>query len=103
MKDRTQSSAGDDEEKVFKQEKSQNCVSSLSKFLKAISFGKYESKLYIDGESFYSSSFGGIITIICCIIIAFFAVSVLSGIFLKKQVSFESEDFEIQLMDETTH
>ncbi len=64
--------------------KSEKCYQLVNRFLKAVSLGKYETKLYNDGESSYSSSLGGIITIICGISIVFYAIVVMVAVFSKE-------------------
>jgi hypothetical protein len=76
---------------VVETSKLQRCCAPINKFLKAISLGKYDTKLYFDGEPSQSSSIGGIITIICGLVIAFYALVVILNVFSKETYHLDAE------------
>lgn len=64
---------------------------TVNGLLKVISLGKYETKLYNEGEASHSSSLGGIVTIICGLMIAFYAFVVLKTVFDMESFNIDEE------------
>lgn len=47
------------------------------------SVGKYQTKFYHDGDDTYSSSIGGIVTIVCGFILFFYSFSIFKAAIYK--------------------
>ena len=68
-------------DKVDNDEKIERC-NFIKQFLRAISLGKYDMKLYTSrGKNTFSTSFGGIMTIIISLALLFYSVYVMIDIF----------------------
>lgn len=60
--------------KTEEKDSDQKKIPTYRRFLRLISIGQYQTKFYYRGEGTYSSSAGGIITIICAMLILVVAI-----------------------------
>ena len=69
---------------------------TLRKLLRSVSLGKYDTKMYLeDGEDAYSSSLGGIITIICGLIIMSYAIIAINSVLQRDTIYLDTTNREI--------
>ena len=75
-------------------------IRGLGKCLRVISLGKYETKLYHEGESYYSTSFGGIFTIFLLVVFCTISGQILMSCLNKEEWIFTEE---VIYIDEWEH
>ena len=55
--------------------KCKTCLTFITSLLKYLSLGKYPTKLYSNKSDFFSTTLGGVVSIICYLILSIFAVT----------------------------
>ena len=68
----------------------------VANILRAISWGKYQTTFYFRGKPFFSSPWGGLLTILFTLSILAFSVFTLSSIFNYEHYNLKTSTFGIQ-------
>ena len=98
----------EEEEKMLedKDNPTQRC-NKFRYFMRQISLGKYETKLYHRGMDSQSSTFGGMVTILCAVSLAIYSYFLFSSVISREFYNLdrtieETQRYEYKVWDEAT-